>query len=95
MKRNVLILVAAMLLSVANGWAQSGTCGVNLSWRLSGASDNYTLTISGSGAMDDYSVEMDFAPWYSYRRFITDIIIGEGVTTAKFGAYPPKKAEKK
>ena len=54
MKTNVLILVVAMLLSVANGWAQSGTCGDNLTWRLSGTGDNYTLTISGNGAMDDY-----------------------------------------
>ena len=80
MKTNVLILVAAMLLGVANGWAQSGTCGANLTWSLSGTVDNYTLTISGSGAMDDYGDNI-YSPWYAYRRSITAVTIGNGVTT--------------
>ena len=90
MKKGELILVVALLLSVASGWAQSGTCGANLTWRLSGASDNYTLTISGSGAMDDYTnnyavgVDIDFdnpAPWSYYQSSIMAVIIGDSVTT--------------
>ena len=87
MKRSVLILVVAMLLSVANSWAQSGACGDNLTWRLSGAGDSYTLTISGSGVMDDYTrptIDGDnsrISPWFSYQTPVTNVIIEDGVTT--------------
>ena len=80
MKRGKLILAVAMLLSMANGWAQSGTCGVNLTWVLSDS----TLTISGSGAMkmDNYNDYFFYGvPWHSYRHSITAVIIENGVTT--------------
>ena len=41
----------------------SGKCGDDLSWSLSGD----TLTITGSGAMYDFS-ESTMAPWYDYRK---------------------------
>ena len=56
----------------------SGTCGENLTWTLDG---NCVLTISGTGAMYDYS-HKDYAPWHSqgYRAKVKKAIINEGVT---------------
>ena len=62
----------------------SGNCGVNLIWELD---DEGTLTISGSGSMDTYS--MGTAPWYSeYRSAIKNIIINTDVNTiGKYAFY--------
>jgi hypothetical protein len=57
----------------------SGTTGACL-WELTGTSGNYTLTISGSGAMGDYSNNSN-SPWYSYRNDITTLNLQQGVTT--------------
>ena len=58
----------------------SGTCGAdgdNLTWTLSCDS---LLTISGSGAMEDYS--STGAPWYGdYRSKIKTLVIDDGVTS--------------
>ncbi len=54
----------------------SGTCGDNLTWELT---DDGTLTISGTGAMTNYSY--DSAPWFSNRFSITKVIINNGVTS--------------
>lgn len=51
----------------------SGTCGDNLTWTLD---DSGTLTISGTGDMEDYTYDFP-APWYSFRNTITDVIIGD------------------
>lgn len=53
----------------------SGTCGKNLKWSLSGD----TLTITGSGAMSDFP-ESTMAPWYAYRRSISTVRLPEGLT---------------
>ena len=53
-----------------------GAQGSNLTWMLS---CDGTLTISGTGAMADYT-DTD-APWYSHSSDITSVIIGEGITT--------------
>ena len=50
-----------------------GTCGTNLVWQVSSG----ILNISGTGEMDDYSVNE--APWY-YGWNPTSVYIGEGVT---------------
>ncbi|MBQ7530482.1 MAG: leucine-rich repeat protein, partial [Paludibacteraceae bacterium] len=57
-----------------------GTCGAqgdNLTWSLSCDS---VLTISGSGAMADYSGSSD-VPWHDYAAQITSIVLDNGVTT--------------
>ena len=57
----------------------SGTCGVdgdNLTWELGCDS---VLTISGTGAMRDYTLYS--APWYSNRNTITSVIINDSVTS--------------
>ncbi|MBQ3192142.1 MAG: leucine-rich repeat domain-containing protein [Oscillospiraceae bacterium] len=55
--------------------AESGTCGENLSWTFSDG----TLTITGSGAMKDYS-EHSMPPWYSFRNQILYLSLPAGLT---------------
>ena len=51
-----------------------GTTG-NCKWSFADG----TLTISGSGKMEEYS-SYEVAPWYSDRSTITSVVIGNGVT---------------
>ena len=55
----------------------SGTCGDNVTWRLS---DDGTLTISGTGKMKDYNDYNNCAPWDSVRSQIKSVVIERGVT---------------
>ena len=48
-------------------------CGENVRWSYSGGS----LTITGSGAMDDFS---GGAPWAALKSDITAVTIGDGIT---------------
>ncbi len=57
-----------------------GTCGENLSWVLY---DNGILTISGTGAMDDWSYGQQ--PWYMARQNIKSVVIDDEVTS--IGSY--------
>ena len=61
--------------------AQSQTidynCGENLTWSLD---DSGTLTISGTGAMYNYNYD-NYAPWYSKRSSIKNVVIGSGATS--------------
>ncbi len=52
-------------------------CGDNLMWSLS---EDGVLTISGTGAMDNYLLETD-TPWYKYNNKIKSIVIENGVTS--------------
>ena len=62
-----------------------GYCGAtghetDVIWVLTGESPNYTLTISGTGAMADYYSTSN-QPWKAYRSSIKTIVIGNGVTS--------------
>ena len=57
--------------------AKTGTCGDSLTWTYTLDS---TLTISGNGAMYDYDLEDNQAPWYYFREQVNNIIIEDGVT---------------
>ena len=70
---------------------RGGTCGkddpdtgvdesLNVTWALTGTSPNYTLTISGTGAMKDYGTPDDL-PWKDYRSLIASVVIEDGVTS--------------
>ena len=61
--------------------ASEGTLGDAMSWVLDDAG---TLTISGTGAMPDYSYR-EPAPWKSLSSQITKVVIEEGVT--RVGVY--------
>ena len=65
-----------------------GDCGENLTWTVTGTKENSTLTISGSGEMDDYralSYDGSTAPWHIYYDRIKSVVVEEGVT--KIGSY--------
>ena len=76
MKNKLLTLLIALIASVGTLFAESGTCGENLTWDLTGG----VLTISGTGAMTDYTFS-DPAPWFGSRSSITSVIIENGVTS--------------
>ncbi len=80
MKTKIFILIFVFMASISL-YAQSGTCGPNLTWTL----QNGVLTISGSGNMNDYS--WNGAPWYSYRESISSVIIGNSVTSIGRSAF--------
>ena len=76
----VLLAILLLLPCVPVVHAESGTCGENLQWEFSGG----TLTVTGTGAMADYSGEAP-APWYSLREKIVKLILPEGLT--RVGSY--------
>ena len=55
----------------------SGACGSNLTWTFNPASNE--LTISGTGTMDDYPGS-NYPGWYAHRENVTSVSIGNGVT---------------
>ena len=69
-------------LNITFGCPFSGDCGNNLVWTLSCDS---VLTISGTGAMWDYSYNS--APWYFSRTSIISVIISEGVTSIGYCSF--------
>ena len=62
----------------------NGTCGTNLTWTLDTSTG--VLTISGTGAMTDYSSSSS-TPWYSYRSSIKSIVVGDNVSTIGNNAF--------
>jgi hypothetical protein len=64
----------------------SGATG-DCTWTLTGESGNYTLTISGNGAMADYNYWNNAAPWESFRNAIKTLVIQDGVTTVGEAAF--------
>ena len=63
--------------------AIGGTCGVNLTWILT---DDGMLTISGSGAMNDYSAGV-IPPWYAWRDSVKNLILKDGITSIGQSAF--------
>jgi hypothetical protein len=60
----------------------SGVTG-KCTWTITGSPGNYTITISGNGAMADYlwyEDDSDNSPWYTYKADITTVVIQQGVT---------------
>ena len=89
MKKRILsiALVLCMLVSLvpaaalADGEALSGSCGKNLTWKLTDG----TLTVSGTGEMTNYSSQFD-TPW-ARNETITAIVVEDGVTSIGSNAF--------
>ena len=95
-KRLLSLLVALCMavtflpVSAITAWAEdppkSGNCGAtgdNVTWQLTENMDDpstYTLTIRGSGAMEDYSNSLS-RPWSSFQQQITSVVISPGITS--------------
>lgn len=83
MRQKLLTLFAAILCA-ASVWADaSGSCGSGVNWTFT--SSTGTLTISGTGAMNDYEVYN--APWYAYRADIYTVSLPNGMTTIGNSAF--------
>ena len=76
----------------------SGTCGAtandSVNWNIikngvdENGDDTYTVTISGTGAMEDYDPDIGYPVWSDYYRdFITKIVIGYGITHIGVGSF--------
>lgn len=82
MKKKLLLTVVALFTAYLCTWAQSGTCGENLTWKI----ENGVLTISGTGEMSNYYKESSnlpgVGPWVDYTHLcdFTSIVVEEGVT---------------
>ena len=74
----IIVVITSLLfggLAVSADGETSGSCGDNATWSYADG----TLTISGYGAMTDYSNASD-SPWYQYRSAITTVLIGDDIT---------------
>ena len=90
----VALCMAVTLLPVSaiTAWAEDppkiGNCGAtgdgsDVTWQLTENMDDpstYTLTIRGSGAMEDYSNSLS-RPWSSFQQQITSVVISPGITS--------------
>lgn len=90
----VALCMAVTLLPVSalTAWAEdppkSGKCGAagdgsDVTWQLTENtydSSTYTLTIRGSGAMEDYQTSSS-RPWNNFRDQITSVVISPGITS--------------
>lgn len=79
----VLVLLALFCIGNvdADAATYSGNCGAegdNVKWSLD--TETGTLTISGTGEMEDYA-EVSETPWYVYSSEIEAVVIEDGVTS--------------
>ena len=82
MKTKLFTLLLAVAASIGIMFAESGTCGDNVTWNLD---NNGVLTISGNGAMTDFSPTG--VPWLQSRMQIMEVVINDGVTTIGSSAF--------
>ena len=90
MKKHItrLLFAALLLLALCIGASAAGTsgkCGPSAYWSFD--SSTGTLTVSGSGAMNDYEYGNDY-PWMDYRDSIQTIVIGDQITQIGRNAFP-------
>lgn len=78
----VLAIVCAAVIAdsdTSSATVYNGTCGDNLNWEYN--DENGALTITGSGAMNNYNPYPPMAPWSSYKEGIRTISLPNGLTT--------------
>jgi len=85
--------VFAVVVMAVGAGAQTWDCGKPASGTtptnaVTATLSNGTLTISGSGAMADYTNDgYNFAPWNDSKSSITSVVIGDGVTSVGLSAF--------
>ena len=72
----VMTFIPVLTMTASAAEVASGTSG-DVNWTLT---DEGTLTISGTGAMEDWGMAND-VPWYGSRTSIKKIVIEDGVTS--------------
>ena len=78
MTQKLLSIIALLCLTVTSAKADSsGSCGTNVTYSY--VESTHTLTISGTGDMEDYDNVSDL-PWYNDCSSIKSIVIENGVT---------------
>ena len=80
----IALFIALTVLSVSVFAEESGTCGDNLTWTLDDAG---TLTINGTGDMEDYEFCSRDIPWYDFQSMIKKVVIEDSVTSIGEGAF--------
>lgn len=88
----LMLLTTATAWAAVGDVVDSGTCGDNLTWTLTENEDNavtwangttghtaYTLTITGSGAMTDFTSSTQ--PWKDNKQSVTRLVLPDGLTT--------------
>ena len=75
MKKIFLFLLTMMYTASAIA-DDSGSCGNNLTWTFE--SETGTLTISGTGQMNDFATWS--APWYQYKKTLKKAVFETGLT---------------
>ena len=73
---SVSVSAFVMLSDTENSSADTGSSGVTYTFD----SATGTLTLSGTGEMDDYMYDHN-APWYSERHSIKKVVIGDDITS--------------
>ena len=89
------VVIVGLASSTAQAYADSNglefrelaLCGDNITWSLS---TDGVLTLTGTGAMYDYS-SSNRAPWYAQAANIKSILIGEGITVIGTRAFDEMK----
>jgi hypothetical protein len=86
---SIILLVTVIPVSTFTASAAiSGTCGTNLTWSYNSSTE--TLAISGTGAMNDYSISTAYdgtdayvtsAPWSTSYKTMKTVVISSGVTS--------------
>ena len=73
------MIILASLITSTEILNVSATDSSNIKWSFD--SKTGTLTISGTGEMDDYNEPDIKAPWKKYNNYMTNIIIENGITS--------------
>lgn len=77
----LLFALFAVMVGTSVNAQTSGDCGDNATWSY----ESTTLTISGTGAMDDYAYGE--APWNAYAGEMTSLVIESGITSVGNNAF--------
>lgn len=83
------LLLASLCVCSLNALAQRGTCGTGVNWVL----EDSTLTISGTGTMNDFTTDA-MPSWNLYKSRIRDVIVqGDVSNVGNYAFYQYEKVK--